>query len=68
MSVYEVLLLNMAPEILLLLSMQFLLLLILSGNTGNFSKHIKLRFCDMGKNAVNGLKNIFFAVYYYKCV
>ena len=32
MSVYEVLLLNMAPEILLLLSMQFLLLLILSGN------------------------------------
>ena len=33
MSVYEVLLLNMAPEILLLLSMQFLLLLILSGNT-----------------------------------
>ena len=38
MSVYEVLLLNMAPEILLLLSMQFLLLLILPGNTVNFSK------------------------------
>ena len=67
MSVYEVLLLNMAPEILLLLSMQFLLLLILS-QYGEFSHLVKLRLCDMGKNTVFGLKNIFFAVYYCKCV